>query len=82
MAARRVRQNRFDNWYGYEGSRRVRAFGNGQQLTAEQSAAAWASGDDTQGFPATIRTARRRIRPIGRRAQRLADRWVRLRVNS
>lgn len=37
----RIRQNRFGNWYGYLGTRRVAAFGNSTTETAEQAAARW-----------------------------------------
>lgn len=43
MAAgmRRIRQNRYDNWYGYVGSRRVIAFGHSRTETAQQAAERW-----------------------------------------
>jgi len=50
---RRIRQNRYDNWYGYLGARRVRAFGNTPEETAEQQAARWLAGDDTAGIDCT-----------------------------
>lgn len=42
---RRIRQNRYDNWYGYEGKRRVEMFGNDAQGTAEEHARAWLGAD-------------------------------------
>lgn len=47
---RRIRQNRFDNWYGYLGSRRVRAFANTPEETAEQAATRWQLGADDAGI--------------------------------
>jgi hypothetical protein len=41
MAKRRIRQNRYDNWYGYEGSKRVIAFFNDSQGTQEEHARDW-----------------------------------------
>ncbi len=41
MARRRIHQNVWGNWYGYEGTRRVIAFGNSPEATAEQAAHAW-----------------------------------------
>jgi hypothetical protein len=41
MAKPRIRQNRFDNWYGYLGNRRVEAFGNSTTASAEENAKAW-----------------------------------------
>lgn len=38
---RRIKQNRWDNWYGYEGTRRVAEFLNTRYFTAEQSAEFW-----------------------------------------
>lgn len=52
---RRIRQNRYDNWYGYLGTQRVRAFGNTPEETAEQQAQRWLAGDDTAGVDATLR---------------------------
>lgn len=37
----RIRQNRFDNWYGYIGTRRVEMFSNSSTETAEQAANRW-----------------------------------------
>lgn len=37
----RIRQNRWSNWYGYLGSKRVEAFGNSSTETAEQAANRW-----------------------------------------
>lgn len=37
----RIGQNRFDNWYGYLGNRRVIEFGNSKTETAEQAAKRW-----------------------------------------
>ena len=37
----RIHQNVWGNWYGYLGTRRVIAFGNGPEATAEQAANAW-----------------------------------------
>lgn len=46
---RTVRQNRYDNWYGYEGGKRVIAFGNSKEFTAEQAAQQWqAEGAKTE----------------------------------
>ena len=39
-----IRQNAWDNWYGYVGGRRVEAFGNDAQGTAEQHAIVWLRG--------------------------------------
>jgi len=44
MAKARIRQNRFDNWYGYVGTRRVEAFGNSPTGSAEENAKAWLEG--------------------------------------
>jgi hypothetical protein len=41
MAKARIRQNRYDNWYGYVGQRRVEAFGNTPTGSAEENAKAW-----------------------------------------
>jgi hypothetical protein len=42
MAAKpRIRQNRYDNWYGYMGTRRVEAFGSTPTDSAEENAKAW-----------------------------------------
>ena len=38
---RRIKQNAWDNWYGYEGTRRVIAFANTPEHTAEQAANIW-----------------------------------------
>lgn len=39
--AYRIRKNRYDNWYGYIGRRRVEAFGNSTTASAEENAKAW-----------------------------------------
>jgi len=41
MRKARIKQNRWDNWYGYVGTRRVIAFGNTPEGTAEDNAKAW-----------------------------------------
>jgi hypothetical protein len=38
---RAIKQNVWDNWYGYEGGRRVIAFANDPFRTSEQSAEEW-----------------------------------------
>lgn len=38
---RRIRQNIWGNWYGYEGTKRVREFSNGPYASAEQDAQDW-----------------------------------------
>lgn len=44
MAKARIRKNRYDNWYGYVGTRRVEAFGNTPTGSAEENAKAWLTG--------------------------------------
>lgn len=51
---RRIRQSVWDNWYGYEGTRRVRLFVNTPEETAEQQANRWLAGDDTAGIDGRI----------------------------
>lgn len=41
MRKARIKQNRWDNWYGYVGTRRVIAFGITPEGTAEDNAKAW-----------------------------------------
>ena len=38
---RAIKENVWGNWYGYESGRRVMAFGNLPEATAEQAARAW-----------------------------------------
>ena len=52
---RTIRQNRYDNWYGYLGGRRVRAFGASTTETPAQMAARWQAGDDTAGIASSTR---------------------------
>lgn len=47
---RSIRQNPWDNWYGYEGRRRVRMFSETAEETQEQQAQRWLNGDDEAGF--------------------------------
>jgi hypothetical protein len=42
---RAIKQNVWDNWYGYEGGRRVISFANDPFRTAEQGAYQWISGN-------------------------------------
>jgi hypothetical protein len=42
---RRIKQNAWGNWYGYEGRRRVKAFGESVEWTAEQNAERWLRGE-------------------------------------
>ena len=49
MAKRTIRKNSWDNWYGYEGSYKVRAFANSSIETQEQEANRWLKGDNTAG---------------------------------
>lgn len=51
--ARRIYRNRYDNWYGYEGRRRVMAFANSPFFTDEQYANAWLGGRDLDAELAT-----------------------------
>ena len=46
---RTIRVNSWDNWYGYEGTRKVRAFANSSIETQEQEAVRWVNGDDSAG---------------------------------
>jgi len=41
---RRIKQNVWGNWYGYEGSKRVEAFCDMPEFTAEDAAQAWLEG--------------------------------------
>ena len=41
---RRIKQNVWGNWYGYEGTRRVITFGEDAQYTQEQKAERWVAG--------------------------------------
>lgn len=41
LPKRTIRQNRYDNWFGYEAGRRVIEFGNSREFTAAQYATAW-----------------------------------------
>lgn len=41
LAKSSIRQNRYDNWYGYRGGRRIVMFANSATETAEQAARAW-----------------------------------------
>jgi len=41
---RTIKQNAYDNWYGYEGGKRVAAFGDTVVRTAEQAAQEWLNG--------------------------------------
>lgn len=41
MPTYRIRQNQWGNWYGYKGTKRVEAFGNSPEFTAEQAAQSW-----------------------------------------
>jgi hypothetical protein len=41
---RRIKQNIWGNWYGYEGQRRVKAFCDSVEWTAEQNAERWLRG--------------------------------------
>jgi hypothetical protein len=38
---RRIHQNVWGNWYGYEGNKRVAAFSEGPTCSAEQAAERW-----------------------------------------
>jgi len=57
MAKRRIRQNRYDNWYGYEGGRKVASFFNDAQGTQEEHANRWLRGE-----PAIHDTVPQRLR--------------------
>jgi len=41
MARYRIHKNVWDNWYGYEGTRRVEAFSNTPYASAEENAKEW-----------------------------------------
>ena len=41
---RRIRQNAWGNWYGYEGKRRVKAFAETPEYSMEQNAERWRDG--------------------------------------
>jgi hypothetical protein len=42
---RRIRQNQFGNWYGYEGTRKVIAFSETPCNSQEEQAQAWLRGE-------------------------------------
>ncbi len=42
---RRIKQNVWGNWYGYEGGRRVKEFAESVEWTAEQNAERWLRGE-------------------------------------
>ena len=46
---RRIKQNRYDNWYGNEGGKRVAAFGNTAEASAEENANAWKNAEPKKG---------------------------------
>lgn len=48
MMKRRIRQNVYGNWFGYEGARRVMMFVNLSVETAEQGARRWLETGETQ----------------------------------
>jgi hypothetical protein len=41
MKKPRIKKNRYDNWYGYLGSQRVKEFGESSTQTQEQAANEW-----------------------------------------
>ena len=41
---RRIKQNVWGNWYGYEGSKRVKAFCETPEYSMEQNAERWRNG--------------------------------------
>ena len=41
---RRIKQNAWGNWYGYEGSKRVNAFAETPEYSMEQNAERWRDG--------------------------------------
>lgn len=47
-----IKQNKYDNWYGYEGGRKIIAFANDSQGTQEEHAQAWLTQkeDEQRGF--------------------------------
>lgn len=48
---RKVKQNVWGNWYGYEGRRRVRAF---SLNTLDYEFQAWINGDNSIGFASEL----------------------------
>jgi hypothetical protein len=46
----RIAQNRYDNWYGYLGTRRVIAFGRDAQGSAEQHAQEWLADPEARAY--------------------------------
>jgi hypothetical protein len=48
---RKVKQNIWGNYYGYEGRKRVKAFPTN---TLDSEFQAWINGDNSIGFPAEI----------------------------
>lgn len=42
---RRIKRNAWDNWYGYQGARKVKAFVESVEYTAEQNAKRWLMGE-------------------------------------
>jgi hypothetical protein len=43
---RRIKQNAWGNWYGYEGSRKVKDFAESPYESQEQAAKSWLIGKD------------------------------------
>jgi hypothetical protein len=58
---KRIARNAWDNWYGYEGTRRVISFANTSQGTQEQHATAWLKGEPLVEVGPTVLNGRIKI---------------------
>jgi hypothetical protein len=74
--ARRIKQNQWGNWYGYEGTKRVKAFGNSTEYTTEQLANMWLRGEEPDSGISidNVKAALRKLSEDKSVAKTLADR--------
>jgi hypothetical protein len=49
MKSKSIKQNAWDNWYGYMGRKKVRMFTNTAIETQEDEANRWLAGDEEAG---------------------------------